>query len=138
MITTSTPARSHASKARAWPREKGGLYRSGEVRILIVDDDDDICRLIQTALAPNDFKVEVVSEASTLLGLAPGQTGTFMGQTVDDTSLLLRLTLPGIDFPIKTSQAKMPACGQSLKHLALSYQLEMVSRNLHDVVAPSR
>ena len=38
-----------------------GLYRSSEVRILVLDDDDSVCRVIQAALGPNDFKVEVVS-----------------------------------------------------------------------------
>jgi CheY-like chemotaxis protein len=42
---------------------EGGLYRSSEVRILVVDDDASVCRVIQAALAPSDFKVEVVSEA---------------------------------------------------------------------------
>ena len=44
---------------RAWPGESAGLYRSSEVRILVLDDDDAVCRVIQAALAPNDFRVEV-------------------------------------------------------------------------------
>jgi CheY-like chemotaxis protein/DNA-binding XRE family transcriptional regulator len=62
-----------APKAQAWPREGGGLYRSGEVRILVVDDDEDICRLIQTALTPHEFKVEVVSEADAVQGKLRGE-----------------------------------------------------------------
>jgi CheY-like chemotaxis protein len=46
-----------------WSTEAGGLYRSSEVRILVLDDDPSICRMIQAALAPSDFKVEVISEA---------------------------------------------------------------------------
>jgi len=34
-------------------------------------------------------------EASTILGLLPGQLGTFRGQTVDDTSILILFTLYG-------------------------------------------
>ncbi len=44
------------------PAEAHGLYRSGEVRILILDDDPNVCRVIQAALAANEFKMVVVSE----------------------------------------------------------------------------
>jgi CheY-like chemotaxis protein len=47
---------------QSWPGDSNGLYRSSEVRILVVDDDDAVCRVIQAALAPNDFRVEVVSD----------------------------------------------------------------------------
>src|SRR5262249_23370096 len=45
-----------------WPLECNGLYRSSEVRILVLDDDAAVCRVIQAALAPNDFRVEIVSD----------------------------------------------------------------------------
>jgi CheY-like chemotaxis protein len=45
-----------------WPAENNGLYRSSEVRILVLDDDDAVCRVIQATLAPNDFKVDLVSD----------------------------------------------------------------------------
>ena len=48
--------------ARPWPGESTALYRSSEVRILVLDDDAAVCRVIQAALAPNDFKVEVISD----------------------------------------------------------------------------
>jgi CheY-like chemotaxis protein len=52
-----------ADSPRAWSADGIGLYRSSEVRILVLDDDQAVCRVIQAALAPSDFKVEVVSEA---------------------------------------------------------------------------
>ena len=48
--------------APLWAPDNIGLYRSSEVRILVLDDDDAVCRVIQAALGPNDFKVEVVSD----------------------------------------------------------------------------
>ncbi len=48
--------------SRHWPAEGTGLYRSSEVRILVLDDDTSVCRVIQAALAPNDFKVESLSD----------------------------------------------------------------------------
>jgi CheY-like chemotaxis protein len=49
-------------RGAAWPGEAGCLYRQTEVRILVMDDDSAVCRVIQAALAPNDFKVDVVSD----------------------------------------------------------------------------
>src|SRR4051794_29884722 len=51
-----------AVAARSWPRPRNGLYCASEVRILVIDDDSAVCRVMQAALAPNDFKVETVSE----------------------------------------------------------------------------
>jgi CheY-like chemotaxis protein len=42
----------------------GGLYRAGEVRVLILDDDPSVCNLMHAALAPNGFKIDVVSDPS--------------------------------------------------------------------------
>jgi ActR/RegA family two-component response regulator len=38
------------------------LQTSGDIRILIVDDDQTTCSLIQNALANRDFQIEVISE----------------------------------------------------------------------------
>ncbi len=54
--------REPVSSPRPWPAEGGSLYRSSEVRILVLDDDSSVCRVIQAALAPNDFKVETLSD----------------------------------------------------------------------------
>src|SRR5687767_7245279 len=50
------------ARGAAWPGEAGCLYRQTEVRILVMDDDAAVCRVIQAALAPNDFKVDVLSD----------------------------------------------------------------------------
>ena len=52
---------------RQWPGDGLGLYRSSEVRILVLDDDPAVCRVIQAALAPNDFRVEVVSDPNEIV-----------------------------------------------------------------------
>jgi CheY-like chemotaxis protein len=57
-----SPASEAESESRAWPTEQNGLYRSSEVRILVLDDDEAVCRVIQAALAPNDFKVDLISD----------------------------------------------------------------------------
>jgi DNA-binding response OmpR family regulator len=55
----------HAAAGAAAQQPAGdrpGLYCSGEVRILVMDDDDAICRLIQEAFAPQGFVTDAVSE----------------------------------------------------------------------------
>jgi CheY-like chemotaxis protein/DNA-binding XRE family transcriptional regulator len=42
--------------------EQQQLYCATEVRILILDDDQAVCRVIQAALAPCDYKVEAISD----------------------------------------------------------------------------
>jgi DNA-binding response OmpR family regulator len=48
--------------ARPLPEDRSGLYCSGEVRILVVDDDDTVCRLVQGALAPQGFVIDTISD----------------------------------------------------------------------------
>jgi CheY-like chemotaxis protein len=62
----ATPAEPAVDGARSWPADGAGLYRSSEVRILVLDDDDSVCRVIQAALAPHDFKVEGISDPARL------------------------------------------------------------------------
>jgi CheY-like chemotaxis protein len=48
--------------------EEGGaeLHCSGEVHILVLDDDETVCRIMQAALTPHDFHVETVFEPSAM------------------------------------------------------------------------
>ncbi len=122
--TTALAVDDIVQEARSWPREKGGLYRSGEVRILIVDDDDDICRLIQTALAPNEFKVDIVSEAATVQatlkgepyhviildyvipGLESGQVMEWVREYQPDASIIVVTAYPSIDSALSCLRAR--------------------------------
>lgn len=42
--------------------ERPRLYSAGDIRLLVLDDDPAICRLVQAAFAPHDFQVEAVSD----------------------------------------------------------------------------
>jgi CheY-like chemotaxis protein len=56
------PAESHT-----WTdADSGNLYCSGEVRILVLDDDESVCRVMQAALAPGEFKVDAVSDSTVM------------------------------------------------------------------------
>jgi len=48
--------------ARGWTQERNNLYCSGEVRILVMDDDDTICRVVQAAFTPQGFIVDAISD----------------------------------------------------------------------------
>ena len=50
----------------------GGLYRAGEVRVLILDDDPSVCNLMNAALAPNGFKIDVVSDPAEMEAVLRG------------------------------------------------------------------
>jgi len=43
-------------------KEPARLHCAGEVRLLVLDDDDSICRLIQAALMQDEFTVDAVSD----------------------------------------------------------------------------
>ncbi len=64
------------------------LFCSGEVRILVLDDDQQICRMMQAALAPSDFKVDAVSE--------PGQMQAALMSPHYDV-IILDYVIPGLD-----------------------------------------
>ena len=42
--------------------QRRDLYCAGEVRILILDDDEAVCRVIQAALAPRNFLIDTISD----------------------------------------------------------------------------
>ena len=51
-----------AEQPQARRGEQGDLYCSSEARILVLDDDQAVCRVIQSALAQNSFTVDTVSD----------------------------------------------------------------------------
>jgi CheY-like chemotaxis protein len=49
---------------RSRNKEDNTLHCSGEVRILVLDDDEAVCRVIQAALSQHDFTVNAVTDPS--------------------------------------------------------------------------
>jgi CheY-like chemotaxis protein len=50
----------------------GGLYRAGEVRVLILDDDPSVCSLMHAALSSHGFRIDVVSDPSEMEAVLRG------------------------------------------------------------------
>jgi len=82
---TRKTGRPRETEARA---ETGGLYCSSEVRILVLDDDDQIGRMIQEALETKGFRVDAVSDTR--------QVGTQLQQQPYHL-IILDYVLPGLD-----------------------------------------
>jgi DNA-binding response OmpR family regulator len=62
-VTLPPPANSENGAAPDHQtKDQPGLYCAGEVRILVVDDDPGVCRVIQAALANPDYTVDAVAE----------------------------------------------------------------------------
>ena len=44
------------------PIEGGRMYSAGDVRIVVIDDDPAVGRLVQATLAGHEFSIDVVSD----------------------------------------------------------------------------
>lgn len=65
------------------------LCSSGEVRILVVDDDPDLCAVVKAALADRDFRIDVVSDPRRVEAALTGKGSYHL--------LVLDYVLPGLD-----------------------------------------
>jgi DNA-binding response OmpR family regulator len=119
-------ARSNAVVIDNHSREEAGhgLYCTGEVQILVVDDDESICRMIQAALNSSTFKVDTVSEPSrvreslyarsyhviildyVLPGLSSEQVLEWIRQNQSDASIIVVTAYPSIDSALSCLRAR--------------------------------
>jgi CheY-like chemotaxis protein len=79
----------HAAPARESLAAADELQVSGDIRILVVDDDAATCEVIRAALSGHDFLVESVSE--------PARVGDALGADVRYDLIILDYVLPGLD-----------------------------------------
>jgi DNA-binding NtrC family response regulator len=110
--------------SRPWTAEAPGLYCSGEVRILVLDDDQAVCRVMQAALAPGDFTVDTVSDPSqveealrarpyhlilldyVIPGLDSAQVLEWVRQHQADASIIVVTAYPSIDSALECLRAR--------------------------------
>jgi CheY-like chemotaxis protein len=111
-------------RERALPREANGLYCAAAVRILVLDDDASVCRVVQAALAPAGFHVDVVSEAGqmeaalrgssyhvvildyVIPGLESEQILDWIRANQSDASLIVVTAYPSIDSALTCLRAR--------------------------------
>jgi DNA-binding response OmpR family regulator len=122
--TAAVLATDRPGEARPAPQENNGLYCSSEVRILVLDDDQAVCRVMQAALSPHDFKVDVVSEATqmeaalkakpyhvvildyVIPGLESEQVLEWVRQYQQDASIIVVTAYPSIDSALNCLRAR--------------------------------
>src|SRR5215831_13876738 len=96
-------------------KNNDGLTLSGDVHILVVDDDESVCRVIQAALARNEFKVDQVTDPAQveahlrgepyhiiildycIPGLASEQVLEWIREYQPDASIIVVTAYPSID-----------------------------------------
>jgi CheY-like chemotaxis protein/DNA-binding XRE family transcriptional regulator len=110
--------------ARPAAQDSYGLYCASEVRILVLDDDDAICRMVQAALASGAFKVDAVSDPSqakdvlhsqlyhviildyVLPGLQSEQVLEWIREAQPEASIIVVTAYPSIDSALNCLRAR--------------------------------
>jgi DNA-binding response OmpR family regulator len=113
-----------AAEARRWAPERSNLYASGEVRILVMDDDDGVCRVIQAAFAPQGFLIDTISEPTrmeaqltarsyhvivldyVIPGLQSEQILEWIREHQPDASIIVVTAYPSIDSALNCLRAR--------------------------------
>jgi len=105
-------------------KDKDNLCFAGEVRILIIDDDELVCRTIRAALARDEFKVDEVSDAAQveahlrgdqyniiildycIPGLQTEQILEWIRENQADASIIVVTAYPSIDSALNCLRAR--------------------------------
>lgn len=121
-------------------QDHSGLYCPSEVRILILDDDESICRMIQAALASSTYKVDTVSDPTqvqailhsriyhviildyVLPGLDPTQVLDWIRETQPDASIIVVTAYPTIDSALSCLRAR------TYDYLTKPFQVSLLQR----------
>jgi CheY-like chemotaxis protein/DNA-binding XRE family transcriptional regulator len=121
-------------------QETNGLYCASEVRILVLDDDQSICRMIQAALSSSAFKVEAVSDPRqvrevlyaqpyqviildyVLPGLESEQVLEWIREAQADASIIVVTAYPSIDSALSCLRAR------TYDYLTKPFQLSHLQR----------
>jgi CheY-like chemotaxis protein len=112
------------ANGRPQPRADGRLYCAGEVRILVVDDDPSVCRVIQAALGHEGFVVDAVSDPAqvearlggpdyhviildyVIPGLSSEQVLEWLRRHQPDASIIVVTAFPSIDSALSCLRAR--------------------------------
>jgi CheY-like chemotaxis protein len=105
-------------------RDADGLCCAGEVRILVLDDDESVCQLIQTALARTEFTVDRVTDPAQveaqlrgepyhiiildycIPGLQSEQVLEWVREHQPDASIIVVTAFPSIDSALNCLRAR--------------------------------
>ena len=82
------PQEPSAAQEKMKPIEGGRMYSAGDVRLLVIDDDPAIGRLVQATLAGHEFRIEVVNDSQLVEPTLTNETFHVV---------ILDYVLPGLD-----------------------------------------
>jgi len=107
------------------PAPLGELQSSGEIRILVVDDDPATCAVIQAALSNRDFEIDTVSDPMlvesvltrrnqyhliimdyVIPGLDPDQVFTWVRDNQPDANIVVVTGYPSVDSALNCLRAR--------------------------------
>lgn len=121
-------------------KDNDGLTLSGDVRILVVDDDESVCRVIQAALARNEFKVDQVTDPAQveahlrgepyhiiildycIPGLSSEQVLEWVREYQPDASIIVVTAYPSIDSALNCLRAR------TYDYLTKPFQINQLQR----------
>jgi DNA-binding response OmpR family regulator len=130
------------AEPRPLARDNARLHCAGDVRVLVLDDDAAICRLIQTALTQHDFTVDAVWEPSQMEARLSSQTyhiiildyvipGLDVAQVLEwvrahqaDASIIVVTGYPSIDSALHCLRAR------TYDYLTKPFQVEQLQRTV--------
>jgi CheY-like chemotaxis protein len=123
-VTPSATANDHPLSSARPSGDADGLCCASEVRILILDDDESVCRLIQTALARTEFTVDHVTDPAQveahlrgdpyhiiildycIPGLQSEQVLEWVREHQPDASIIVVTAFPSIDSALNCLRAR--------------------------------
>ena len=131
-----------ASEADAAPAAPSRFYNAGDVRILVLDDDPAIGRLVQATFAGHDFNIDVVSEPAlvdaqlrqqqyhviildyVLPGLDSAQVMQSVRELQSDASIIVITAYPSMDSALLCLRA------HTYDYLTKPFQVEQLQRSV--------
>jgi DNA-binding response OmpR family regulator len=117
------PEDENSAREKMKPIEGGRMYTAGDVRLVVIDDDPAIGRLVQATLAGREFKIEVVSDPRqvepvlrqqqyhivildyVLPGLESADVLNLVQETQPDASIIVVTAFPSIDSALQCLRA---------------------------------
>ena len=129
------------------PAPLGELQSSGEIRLLILDDDPATCAVIQAALSNRDFQIDTVSDPMlvesvlsrknhyhliimdyVIPGLEPDQVFGWIRDSQPDANIVVVTGYPSVDSAINCLRAR--TCDYLTKPFQVDHLREIVVRCL--------
>ena len=135
------PADDSTAQEKMRPLEGGRMYSAGDVRIVVIDDDPAIGRLVQATLAAHEFIIDVVNdpgEVETTLrkgayhlvildyvlpGLDSAAVLKLVQETQPDASIIVVTAYPSVD-------STLECCARTFDYITKPFQVELLKKTV--------